>query len=98
MRTDLPLFKDPRVRRAVALTINRPQQLGRVMLGAGLIGDDNPFWKKFASTDPSARALYESFGFEREGYRKQHFRRGREYVDAILMAYEIGSAVGPAPG
>jgi hypothetical protein len=23
------------------------------------------------------------------GYRKQHFRRGREYVDAILMAYEI---------
>ena len=37
----------------------------------------------------AAIALYESFGFEREGYRKQHFRRGREYVDAILMAYEI---------
>ncbi len=55
MRTDLPVFKDARVRRALALTINRPQQLGRVMLGNGLIGDDNPFWKKFPSTDPSIK-------------------------------------------
>ena len=36
-----------------------------------------------------AIALYESFGFEREGYRKGQYRRGGEYVDAILMAYEI---------
>ena len=55
MRTDLPMFKDARVRRAIALTINRPQQLARVMLGNGLIGDDSPFWKKFASTDPSIK-------------------------------------------
>ena len=33
--------------------------------------------------------LYESFGFEREGYRKRHYRRGQEYVDAILMAYFV---------
>ena len=37
----------------------------------------------------AALALYESFGFEREGYRKGHYRRGGEFVDAILMAYEI---------
>jgi RimJ/RimL family protein N-acetyltransferase len=36
-----------------------------------------------------AIALYESFGFEREGYRKAHYRRGGGYVDAILMAYEV---------
>jgi RimJ/RimL family protein N-acetyltransferase len=30
--------------------------------------------------------LYEQFGFEREGLRKDHYRRGGEYVDAILMA------------
>ena len=36
-----------------------------------------------------AIALYESFGFEREGYRKRHYRRGQEYVDAILMAYFV---------
>ena len=34
-----------------------------------------------------ALALYESFGFEREGYRKRHYERGGELVDAILMAY-----------
>jgi RimJ/RimL family protein N-acetyltransferase len=37
----------------------------------------------------AAIALYEAFGFEREGYRKRHYRRGGELVDAILMAYEI---------
>lgn len=37
----------------------------------------------------AAMALYERFGFEREGYRKQHYRRGGEYVDAILMAYVV---------
>jgi RimJ/RimL family protein N-acetyltransferase len=34
-------------------------------------------------------ALYEAFGFEREGYRKRHYRRGGELVDAVLMAYEV---------
>jgi len=34
-----------------------------------------------------ALGLYESFGFEREGYRKRHYERGDELVDAILMAY-----------
>jgi RimJ/RimL family protein N-acetyltransferase len=34
-----------------------------------------------------ALALYGSFGFEREGYRKRHYERGGELVDAILMAY-----------
>jgi RimJ/RimL family protein N-acetyltransferase len=37
----------------------------------------------------AAIALYEAFGFEREGYRKRHYRRGGDFVDAILMAYEI---------
>jgi RimJ/RimL family protein N-acetyltransferase len=37
----------------------------------------------------AAIALYEAFGFEREGYRKRHYRRGGEFVDAILMAYEV---------
>ena len=36
-----------------------------------------------------AIALYEGFGFEREGYRKRHYRRGREQADAILMAFEV---------
>jgi RimJ/RimL family protein N-acetyltransferase len=37
----------------------------------------------------AAIALYDAFGFEREGYRKRHYRRGGDYVDAILMAYAV---------
>ena len=37
----------------------------------------------------AAIKLYESFGFEQEGYRKRQYRRGNEYVDAVLMAYFI---------
>jgi RimJ/RimL family protein N-acetyltransferase len=36
-----------------------------------------------------AIALYEAFGFEREGYRKGHYRRPDGYVDAVLMALEV---------
>jgi putative acetyltransferase len=37
----------------------------------------------------AAIALYEQFGFVREGYRRRHYRRGDDFVDAILMAYEV---------
>jgi RimJ/RimL family protein N-acetyltransferase len=37
----------------------------------------------------AAIALYDRFGFEREGLRREHYRRGGEYVDAILMAYVV---------
>jgi RimJ/RimL family protein N-acetyltransferase len=34
--------------------------------------------------------LYERFGFEREGYRKGHYQRAGDDVDAILMALRVG--------
>lgn len=37
----------------------------------------------------AAIQLYESFGFEREGYRKRHYRRRDGYTDAILMALQL---------
>jgi putative acetyltransferase len=42
----------------------------------------------FPHNEPALR-LYESFGFRREGYRRAHYRRGDELVDAILMAYDV---------
>jgi RimJ/RimL family protein N-acetyltransferase len=36
-----------------------------------------------------AIALYESFGFVREGYRTGQYQRDGEDVDAILMAYRV---------
>jgi L-phenylalanine/L-methionine N-acetyltransferase len=43
----------------------------------------------FTWNEPAV-ALYESFGFEREGLRRAHYARDGEYVDAILMAYHVG--------
>ena len=39
-----------------------------------------------------AIALYEAFGFRREGYRWRHYRRPDGYVDAILMAVDVARA------
>ena len=36
-----------------------------------------------------AIALYENFGFRREGLRRGHYRRGGEYLDAVLMAFDV---------
>jgi RimJ/RimL family protein N-acetyltransferase len=42
----------------------------------------------FPYNEPAIK-LYEEFGFVQEGYRRRHYRRAAEYVDAILMAYEV---------
>jgi RimJ/RimL family protein N-acetyltransferase len=36
-----------------------------------------------------AIALYEKLGYQREGFRRGHYRRGGEFIDAILMAKEV---------
>ena len=42
----------------------------------------------FPWNEPAIK-LYEKFGFEREGYRKGHYLRAGEMVDAILMAHHL---------
>ena len=42
----------------------------------------------FPWNEPAIR-LYEEYGFEREGLRKDHYSRDGTYVDAILMAYRM---------
>ena len=81
---DLGLMVDARYRR---------QGIGRALLEASVE------WARAAGIrklelhvfpwNAGAIALYEDFGFVREGLRRNHYRRGDEYVDAILMAYEL---------
>ncbi len=42
----------------------------------------------FPHNEP-ALALYEGFGFAREGVRKGHYQRGGHDLDAVLMAYSV---------
>ncbi|HET8528581.1 MAG TPA: GNAT family N-acetyltransferase [Gaiellaceae bacterium] len=72
---------------------SRRQGVGRALLEAAVEWARGAGVRKlelhvFPWNEP-AIALYEAFGFEREGYRKAHYRRADEYVDAILMAYAV---------
>lgn len=53
MRTDLDPFKDKRVRRAIALCLDRPKLVQGLMKGRAKIGNDSPFASAYPSTDPS---------------------------------------------
>jgi putative acetyltransferase len=69
---------------------HRGRGIGRMLLEAAVAwarvcGVSKLELHVFPWNEPALR-LYESFGFEREGFRKQHYEREGEYVDAILMA------------
>jgi len=53
MRTDQAPFTDPRVRQAIALSLNRPQIVQALFKGNADIGNDSPFAPVFPSTDTS---------------------------------------------
>jgi putative acetyltransferase len=69
----------------------RRQGVGRALLDAAVEWSRSAGIRKlelhvFPWNEPAIK-LYERFGFEREGERKGHYRRGDDFVDAILMAY-----------
>jgi peptide/nickel transport system substrate-binding protein len=59
MRCDKPPFNDPRVRQAVALTLDRPAIVSALFKGYSDLGNDSPFAPVFPSTNTSVpqRAL-----------------------------------------
>src|SRR2546429_224925 len=69
---------------------HRRQGVGRALLAQAVewareVGVTKLELHVFPHNEPALR-LYEKVGFEREGYRKGHFLRGGEPIDAILMA------------
>jgi peptide/nickel transport system substrate-binding protein len=75
MRCDQAPFDDARVRRAVALSLDRPAMLKALLNGYGTIGNDNPFAPLFPSRNtsvpqrtqnlPEAKKLMAQAGHER---------------------------------
>ena len=75
---------------------HRRRGIGRALLEQALVWAREAGVRKvelhvFPWNEPALK-LYDAFGFEREGLRRDHYRRGDEYVDAILMAYRVESA------
>jgi peptide/nickel transport system substrate-binding protein len=65
LRVDREPFRDARVRRAIALTLNRPDLIQRLLSGAGTLGNDSPFWSRFPSTDPSIKQRRQNLALAR---------------------------------
>ncbi|GLR92156.1 ABC transporter substrate-binding protein [Bradyrhizobium iriomotense] len=53
LRCDVEPFKDPRVRRAVALCLDREKLVKGLMKGRAMVGNDSPFAPVYPSTDPT---------------------------------------------
>ena len=72
---------------------HRRRGIGRALLDEAVLwGRERGISKLELHVFPHNEAairLYEQFGFEREGYRRRHYRRSDGFVDAILMAYEV---------
>ena len=71
----------------------RRQGVGRALLEAAVDWARHQGVRKlelhvFPWNEP-AIALYERFGFQREGYRSAHYHRAGTDVDAILMAFHV---------
>ncbi|MFZ0388375.1 MAG: ABC transporter substrate-binding protein [Solirubrobacteraceae bacterium] len=53
MRTDQAPFTDPRVRQAIAYSLDRPAMVQALLQGYGQVGNDNPFAPLYPSTNTS---------------------------------------------
>jgi RimJ/RimL family protein N-acetyltransferase len=67
--------------------------IGRALLEAAVAWAEGAGVRKlelhvFPDNEP-ALALYERFGFHREGVRRGHYHRGGRDLDAVLMAYRV---------
>jgi peptide/nickel transport system substrate-binding protein len=66
MRTDQGPFVDKRVRRAVALCVNRENLVRGLFRGRAQLGNDSPFAALYPSTDPSVPQRTENLAQARE--------------------------------
>lgn len=104
MRTDMDPFKDPRVRRAIALSLDRDKLVKGLLRGRAQPGNDSPFAPVYPSTDTSieqrkqniaeAKQLLEAAGIKsgtKAPLATQRFQEVPQYAQLVQnAAKEIG--------
>ncbi len=101
MRCDRKPFDDPRVRQAVALTLDRPAMVKTLLAGLGQVGNDSPFAPVFKSTDTSvpqrtqdlgkAKQLLASAGHPR-GFSATLFTEQYQEIPALAQVIQASAA------
>ena len=74
MRTDQAPFQDKRVRRALALTLDRPLLVQGLMKGRAIVGNDSPFGPFYPSTDATV------------AQREKNIAEAKQLLEAAGMA------------
>jgi peptide/nickel transport system substrate-binding protein len=102
MRTDLPPFNDKRVRRAVALCLNRQNIATGMFRGLAVPGNDSPFAPLYASTDPTVPQRQQDIALAKELLAAAGLPNGfdatlttERYVEIPDYAVVIQNAVKP---
>lgn len=105
MRNDMDPFRDPRVRRAVALCLDRPALVRALTGGRADIGNDSPFAPGFPSTDKSAPQRAEAIAEARQLMQAAGLGGGfdvrltaENYLEIPAYARAIQAAVKPIGG
>jgi peptide/nickel transport system substrate-binding protein len=106
MRTDLDPFKDKRVRRAIALCLDRPKIVQGLMKGKAQLGNDSPFAAAFPSTDKTvaqrekniaeAKKLMEAAGMSKGFHTTLTTEKYLEIPDFAVLIQNAVKAIGGA--
>ncbi|MBZ9743246.1 MULTISPECIES: ABC transporter substrate-binding protein [unclassified Mesorhizobium] len=89
LRTDQAPFTDKRIRRALALTIDREAVVKGLLKGRAVIGNDTPFAPIFPSADPSVPQRKQDIGEAKRLLGEAGVPNGFEVTLTTERAYDI---------
>jgi peptide/nickel transport system substrate-binding protein len=89
MRVDQDPFKDKRVRRALALTIDRDVIVKGLFKGRAIVGNDTPFAPIFPSSDPSIPQRKQDIALAKKLLAEAGVPNGFQVTLTTEQAYEI---------
>jgi peptide/nickel transport system substrate-binding protein len=89
MRNDMDPFKDPRVRRAVALSIDRNKLTKGLMRGRADAGNDSPFAPVYPSTDTSVAQRQQDLAHAKQLMEAAGIKPGLKVTMATQRYQEI---------